>query len=155
MTCPSRATRDGVGLDQAQQENCSPTSNTPPRKIAGDKCACLVLQHPILRGNYSRNGLKVRKLDDHGPRTTSGKGSNGGHTAQHCQPRLCSNLWQTAEAIEEVNAGQSRIAKWDSIKDNPPPQLKISPIAAIPHKSMGFCSIPDLLVWCKPMWATM
>jgi hypothetical protein len=30
-----------------------------------------------------------------------------------------------AEAIEKVNAGQSRIVEWDSIKDNPPRQLKI------------------------------
>jgi len=33
---------------------------------------------------------------------------------------------------------------WDSIKDNPPVELKISPIAAIPHKSKQFCSILDL-----------
>ncbi len=48
------------------------------------------------------------------------------------------------EAIEKVNAGQSRIVEWDSIKDNPPLQLKILPIAAIPHKSRGFRSILDL-----------
>jgi hypothetical protein len=40
-----------------------------------------------------------------------------------------------AEAIEKVNAGQARIVEWESIKDNPPAQLKISPITAIPHKS--------------------
>ncbi len=34
--------------------------------------------------------------------------------------------------------------EWDSIKRNPPSQLKISPIAAIPHKSRGFRSILDL-----------
>ena len=48
------------------------------------------------------------------------------------------------EAVEKVNAGQSRIVEWNSIKDNPPTQLKISPIAAIPHKSRGFRSILDL-----------
>ena len=30
--------------------------------------------------------------------------------------------------------------------DNPPPQLKISPIAAIPHKSKAFRSILDLSI---------
>ena len=30
---------------------------------------------------------------------------------------------------------------WDDIKDNPPLQLKVSLIAAIPHKSKVFCSI--------------
>jgi hypothetical protein len=49
-----------------------------------------------------------------------------------------------AEAIKKVNAGQSRIVEWDSIKGNPPRQLKILPIAAIPHKSRGFRSILDL-----------
>ena len=48
------------------------------------------------------------------------------------------------EAIKKVNARQSKIIQWDNIKDNPPAQLKISPIAAIPHKSRGFRSILDL-----------
>jgi hypothetical protein len=48
------------------------------------------------------------------------------------------------EAIKKVNAGQSKIIQWDNIKDNPPTQLKISPIAAIPHKSRGLRSILDL-----------
>jgi hypothetical protein len=39
------------------------------------------------------------------------------------------------ETREKVNAGQAKIVNWDDIKDNPPPQLKVSPIAAIPHKS--------------------
>jgi hypothetical protein len=42
------------------------------------------------------------------------------------------------EAIEKVKAGQATIVEWDSIKNHPPPKLKISPIAAIPHKSRGF-----------------
>jgi hypothetical protein len=37
---------------------------------------------------------------------------------------------------------------WDSIKDNPPKELKILPIAAIPHKSKDFCLILDLLSFC-------
>jgi hypothetical protein len=41
-------------------------------------------------------------------------------------------------------AGQAQIVVWDDIKDNPPPQLKVSPIAAIPHKSKDFQSILDL-----------
>jgi hypothetical protein len=49
-----------------------------------------------------------------------------------------------AEAIEKVRTNQARIVAWDDIKDNPPPQLKISPIAAIPHKSKAYCSILDL-----------
>ncbi len=55
------------------------------------------------------------------------------------------------EVKEKVAAGQCKTVEWTSIKDNPPPQLKISPIAAIPHKSRSFRSILDLLfsLWLK------
>ena len=49
-----------------------------------------------------------------------------------------------AEAIKKVRTNQARIVAWYNIKDNPPPQLKISPIAAIPHKSKAYRSILDL-----------
>ena len=42
------------------------------------------------------------------------------------------------ESAAKVAAGQATLVLWDEIKDNPPPQLKISPIAAIPHKSKAF-----------------
>jgi hypothetical protein len=48
------------------------------------------------------------------------------------------------EAAEKVRTKQARIVLWDDIKDNPPEQLKISPIAAILHKSKAFRSILDL-----------
>jgi hypothetical protein len=43
-----------------------------------------------------------------------------------------------AEVEEKVKIGQAKLLEWDSIKDNPPVELKISPIAAIPHKSKQF-----------------
>jgi hypothetical protein len=43
-----------------------------------------------------------------------------------------------AKAAEKVRKNQARLVQWDSIKDNPPKELKISPIAAIPHKSKNF-----------------
>ena len=48
------------------------------------------------------------------------------------------------EAREKVEKGQARLIRWDTIKDNPPRELKISPIAAVPHKSKAFRSILDL-----------
>jgi len=48
------------------------------------------------------------------------------------------------ESTEKVRVGQAKLVLWDDIKDNPPaPQLKISPIATIPHKSKAFRSILD------------
>ena len=49
-----------------------------------------------------------------------------------------------AEATAKVAMGQARVVRWDDIKANPPQQLKISPIAAIPHKSKAYRSILDL-----------
>ncbi len=49
----------------------------------------------------------------------------------------------TEEAAEKVRTNQARIVTWDNIKDNLPRELKISPIATIPHKSKAFCSILD------------
>ncbi len=48
------------------------------------------------------------------------------------------------EARKKVATGQATIVNWDTIKHNPPQQMKVSPIAAIPHKSKAFRSILDL-----------
>ncbi len=50
-----------------------------------------------------------------------------------------------AEADEKVRTNQARLVLWDTIKDDPPKELKISPITAIPHKLKALCSILDLL----------
>jgi hypothetical protein len=47
-------------------------------------------------------------------------------------------------AAEKVRTYQARIVAWEDIKDNPPRELKISPITVIPHKSKAFLSILDL-----------
>ena len=49
-----------------------------------------------------------------------------------------------AEVAEKVKSGQVKLVVWESIKDNPPTELKISPIAVFPHKSKQFRSILDL-----------
>jgi hypothetical protein len=51
---------------------------------------------------------------------------------------------QLAEATDKEKRGQCKIVLWDDIKEAPPPQLKISPIAMIPHKSRLFRAILDL-----------
>ena len=48
------------------------------------------------------------------------------------------------EIPEKVKAGQCKVVLWDDIKDNIPPQLKISPLAMIPHKSRKYRAILDL-----------
>ena len=48
------------------------------------------------------------------------------------------------EALQKVKEGHCRLVKWDDIKDNLPENLKISPIAAIPHKSRKYRMILNL-----------
>jgi len=48
------------------------------------------------------------------------------------------------EALEKVAQGEAEVIKWDDIKDALHPNLKISPLAAIPHKSRLFRAILDL-----------
>ena len=49
------------------------------------------------------------------------------------------------EALQKVQEGHYRLVSWNnSIKDNPPAKLKISQIAAIPHKSRKFRMILNL-----------
>ena len=48
------------------------------------------------------------------------------------------------EIEEKVQKGQARVVTWDSIKHNHPPELKISPLAMIPHKSRQVRAILDL-----------
>ena len=39
------------------------------------------------------------------------------------------------EELEHIKEGKCCLIKWDEIKHNPLKDLKVSPIAAIPHKS--------------------
>ena len=48
------------------------------------------------------------------------------------------------EVEEKVRLKQARVVEWETIRHNPPPQLKISPVAAIPHNSKPYRSILDL-----------
>lgn len=49
-----------------------------------------------------------------------------------------------AEIAVKVANGQCQVVYWDEIKDNPPEQLKISPLAMVPHKSKPYRGILDL-----------
>ena len=63
----------------------------------------------------------------------------------HKSARLEAALAHFREEIEEkVWAGQAEVILWDNIRHNPPPQVKISPIAVVPHKPKAFRSILDL-----------
>jgi hypothetical protein len=48
------------------------------------------------------------------------------------------------ETRDKIKGGFAKVIKWKDIKDDPPINLKISPIAMIPHKSRKFRAILDL-----------
>ncbi len=48
------------------------------------------------------------------------------------------------EVKEKVQKGQARIVKWKDVATDPPPQLKISPVAMVPHSSRPYRAILDL-----------
>ena len=48
------------------------------------------------------------------------------------------------EAREESAQGFATIVRWDYIKQNPPSNLKTSPLEMIPHKSRKYRAILDL-----------
>ena len=48
------------------------------------------------------------------------------------------------EVEEKVAKGQAKIFSWEHLKEHLPPNLKISPIAMIPHKSRSWRAIIDL-----------
>ena len=49
-----------------------------------------------------------------------------------------------AEAKEKVASNQARLLCYEHFKGDFPTKMKVSPIAAIPHKSKAFISILDL-----------
>jgi hypothetical protein len=49
-----------------------------------------------------------------------------------------------SEITEKVRAQQASIVQWNDIKADPPRDLKVSPIAMVPHKSRAYRAILDL-----------
>jgi hypothetical protein len=63
----------------------------------------------------------------------------------HSSARVPEAIDQLHEEVrEKVRCGQERIVDWRDICDDPPEQLKISPISMVPHKSRCFRTILDL-----------
>ena len=67
--------------------------------------------------------------------------SRGPHRSA-CSPKALAQLRE--ETTKKCEQGYARVVRWRDIKANPPPKLKISPVAMIPHKSKPFRCILDL-----------
>jgi len=80
---------------------------------------------------------------------TSHPGTFQFYTANSTNPPVSAKSLEAAtclheEALEKEKQGYAEIVRWDDIKDSPHPNLKISPLAAVLHKSHLFQAILDL-----------
>jgi len=124
-----------TALDLAQSEYSSLHGPMRPHpSIAPHPAFPLLMQYakmgcPVDCGpNWSKDHLQAAINRGNHPSARSPE-------ALHC-------LW--TEALEKVQTGLARLVAWDDIKACPPPNLKISPLAAVPHKSRRFRAILDL-----------
>jgi hypothetical protein len=122
---------------QGLVDTITPTDHTACRPHRNSMCPNgLALQHPAAK--------LLKDWDTFGCPTHTGKPWSNEEMWEAVTKGPHSSA-QSPEAIahfkteaEKVRTNQARLVLWDSIKDNPPKELKISPIAAIPHKSKDF-----------------
>jgi len=102
-----------------------------------------ILDHPAgpILLQYALDGCPVDCGDDWTLEQLEAAIRNGAHAS--------ANIPEAAEAckkeaLERVNEGSCRLVNWDDIKHKFPKNLKISPLAAVPHKSRKYRMILDL-----------
>jgi hypothetical protein len=110
-----------------------PTPTSLPEAWRGAMCPSgIAMSHPAgkLLSEWAQMGCPTRT----GWQLTKAEIWEAVERGPHCSALSTEALQHfTDEVKEKVTAGQCKTVEWDSIKDNPSPQLKISPIAAIPH----------------------
>ena len=121
-----------------------PTPKAAPKHYRGQMCPSgLALDHPAAQVllDYAHGGCPVNTGAPWSREMMEAAIEKGPHVSALDEAAM-EQLQQEVEA--KVESGQCRIVEWDDIKDMPPEQLKISPIAMIPHKSRLFRAILDL-----------
>ena len=89
---------------------------------------------PLLQ-QYSENGCPV----DYGPNWLRGQIEALLVHGPHLSTLGRKEIQQIQlETIEKISQGYARVVKWGNIKRDILPQLKISPVAMIPHKSKEY-----------------
>ena len=106
-----------------------------PRGIAFKHPAAKLLQH------YSTQGCPVDIGEDWSVEHIITALKRGPHISAKKKQAA---LHLRAETKQKVQEGYAKIIKWSDIKDNIPPNIKISPVAMIPHKSRSYRTIIDL-----------
>ena len=121
-----------------------PTPKTTRDEYRGQMCPSgAALEHPAadILLDYAHGGCPVNSGSDWTVDMMTAAITRGPHKSA-LDPEAMAQLQD--EVKEKVKVGQATVVLWDDIKDSPPSQLKISPIAMIPHKSRKFRAILDL-----------
>ncbi len=105
--------------------------------------ACLVVEHPAaaILMDWAQFGCPT-KTGKPWTQVDINKAIERGPHQSALSPEVIQHFAE--EIKEKIRTNQAQVIEWNTIKDNPPPELKISPIAAISHKSKAFWSIVDL-----------
>jgi len=103
----------------------------------------LAVHHPAYETllQYATGGCPVKTGRDWTANEVTAAVERGAHESA-LTPEALAHFAQ--EAKEKVAAGATRIFFWDDIKKKIPKDMKVSPVAAIPHKSKAFRTILDL-----------
>ncbi len=126
-----------------------PTTRAAPQTYVGQmRPSNLALEHPAanILLEYSMRGCPVRAGRNWTLEEMEAAIQRGPHVSA-LEPAAMEQL--QAEVAIKVQKNQVRVVRWDELKEDPPPELKISPIAMIPHKSRQFRAILDLSFACR------
>ena len=126
-----------------------PAKKKGPTEYRGKMCPQgLALHHPAAGTllKYATQGCPVNAGRPWTREEMEAAIQRGPHVSA-MEPEAMQQLHE--EVREKVQKGQVRVVTWDSIKDKPPRELKISPIAMIPHKSRKYRAILDLSFECR------
>ena len=121
-----------------------PATMAAPAAYRNNMCPTGVALHhpaaPILL-KYASGGCPTLTGQPWTPRQMQAAIDNG----PHISAMVPAAMKQLDEEIrEKVKNGQAKLVRWDDIKHDPPTQLKVSPVAMVPHKSRPFRAILDL-----------
>ena len=121
-----------------------PNTRNPPETYRNQMCPRgLALHHPAAATllEFATQGCPVNT----GKQWTAQQMQAAITRGPHVSALIPEAMAQLDEEIaEKVQNGQARLVRWNDIRHNPPPQLKISPVAMVPHKSRPFRAILDL-----------
>jgi hypothetical protein len=101
------------------------------------------LEHPAapLLLQYATSGCPANVTDPFPLEALEAAIKRGAHPSARA-PKAAAALLK--ETQEKVGQGYARLIPWEELKQNLPKNIRISPIAAIPHKSRDFRMILDL-----------